>query len=64
MFTCLLRRHVVSTEGADSVGGEIGREQECPFSGVINLGSLAEDALKRDLEYGLGAWMREFKLLK
>ena len=44
--------HGLITEGADRVGGQIRRDQECPFGGVINLGSLEEGALKRGLEYG------------
>ena len=42
MFTCMLGRCVASTvllvpnlsEGADSIGGQLRGDNECPFSGV------------------------------
>ena len=43
-FKCVLGRYVSSTElsdlseGADSVGGQLRGDKECPFSGVTNSG--------------------------
>ena len=39
------------SEGADSVGGQLRGNKECPFSGVTNYGSLEEGAGKRCSEY-------------
>ena len=35
------------SEGADRVGGQLGGDEECPFSGVTKSGSLEEGAGKR-----------------
>ena len=43
MLTCVLERYFASTvalesEGADSVGVQLGGDKECPFSGVTSPG--------------------------
>ena len=64
MFTCMLGRYTASTvslvpkpfrEGADRVGGQLRRDEECPFNGVTNSGRVWRNTRCRKAMRGLSA---------